>query len=78
VKQPVHLRPARSSPAEAGIGVLREHLKPLSFNILAEFVKLHFAALVRYAEAGVDGDDHVTMSALFESEVNAKEGFDFL
>jgi hypothetical protein len=26
--------------------------------VLSQFVKLHFAALVRGADAGVDGNDH--------------------
>jgi hypothetical protein len=36
-------------------------------------MQLHFAALVRGAYPGVHGNDHETMSALSEGEVNAEE-----
>jgi hypothetical protein len=46
----------------------------LLMNVLAQFVKLHFAALIRGADPGVDGDDHDTsMSAPNRPRVNSKE-----
>jgi hypothetical protein len=45
----------------------------LSRNVLAQFVKLHRAALVRGADARVDGDDHGPMNAQSQARKVALE-----
>jgi len=42
-------------------------------NVLAQFVQLHCVALVGAANAGVHGNDHHTISALNQGEVNAEQ-----
>jgi hypothetical protein len=44
-------------------------------DVLAQFVELHIATLISGAHPCVDGDDHITMSALMIAEVNQEWWF---
>lgn len=72
-QQPIELRATVRGPAEAGIHVLSKYLPALPLDVLAQFSKLHLATLVRSTHPGVDGHDHVTMSALTGRKVNVQD-----
>ena len=76
--QPIQFRAAGLGTAEAGVHILGEHFPALPDYVLTQFVKLHFAALVRGADTGVDGNDHEgdTMSAHPQREVNCPSGLE--
>jgi hypothetical protein len=57
-QQAVEFRAARQGTAAARIYILCKDLPATPGDILAQFMKLHLAALVGGADAGVEGDDH--------------------